>query len=107
MAKLLEENTPRFKTKIFTPAEINYCENKAEPAIHFAGRFAAKEAIKKALLSSNRKLNVPFNRLEIMNDENGAPLVKILPESQDKNSIRVSISHTEDFAIAFAVYFEP
>ncbi len=106
MAKLLGENNPRFKAKIFTPGEIKYCESKAEPAIHFAGRFAAKEAIKKALLSSNRKLNVPFNRLEIMNDENGAPLVKILSEVQDKIPIRVSISHTGDFAVAFAVHLE-
>ena len=41
----------RFKAHTFTKSEIDYCEEKDNPSIHYAGRFSAKEAIKKALLS--------------------------------------------------------
>ena len=44
MAKLLDDYGARFKNKTFTLNEIDYCDFKSNPAIHFAGRFAAKES---------------------------------------------------------------
>ncbi|MFQ6612240.1 MAG: holo-ACP synthase [Fidelibacterota bacterium] len=107
IANLLAEKNHQFKQKVFTPVEIEYCDRKPVPAIHYAGRFAAKEAIKKALLSSNRKTNVAFNKLEITNAENGAPVVQILSEKVGNIDLRLSISHTEEFAVAFAIALEP
>lgn len=49
IADLMARRGSRFIERCFTPAEIEYCRSKAEPAVHFAGRWAAKEAVYKAL----------------------------------------------------------
>lgn len=99
---LKSKNKNRFKTKIFTKKEIEYCDNKPQPMIHYAGRFAAKEAIKKAFLSSEIISNIPFHSIEIINEEGGNPLVNIHSNSIGLSTCKVSISHTEEFAVAFA-----
>ena len=45
--KSLAKHSPRFENKIFTDREINYCQSQADPAKHFAARFAVKEAVSK------------------------------------------------------------
>jgi holo-[acyl-carrier protein] synthase len=93
----------RFKKRVFTPAEIAYCERKGNPAVHFAGRFAAKEAIKKALLSSQLVSNIPWIQMEILADHNGAPHVTIHRALERCRSCQVSISHTAENAVAVAL----
>ena len=99
---LKSKNKNRFKIKTFTKKEIEYCGNKPQPMIHYAGRFAAKEAIKKAFLSSEIISNIPFHSIEIINEESGNPLVNIHSNSIVFSTCKVSISHTEEFAVAFA-----
>jgi len=89
----------KFLSRIFTEGEIEYCESKLNPAIHFAGRFAGKEAIKKAVLSSGLLKRISMKDIEII-PVNNIPRVKIL--SLD-NHINLSISHTQDFATATAI----
>ena len=55
MKKILKNNGTRFKNKIFSKTEINYCENKRDPGPFYAKRFAAKEAFSKALGTGIRK----------------------------------------------------
>jgi len=100
------DHSRQFKQRIFTTAEQQYCESKSNPAIHYAGRFAAKEAIRKAWMSRGDAPPVPsFHRIEILSDETGAPRVSSLPESSRSRQVVVSISHTDDHAIATAIIY--
>ena len=101
--KIIQKHSQRFKERTYTPIEIKYCNSKAVPPIHYAGRFAAKEAIKKALLSSGIISNIDFAAIEILSSESGAPKVQLNHPLLDKISCKVSISHTDDTAIAFAL----
>jgi len=67
---MLEKNGDRFKEKIFTNKEIAYCDGKSNPSIHFAGRFAAKEAIKKCIYSSGYNKEIAFSKIEILPESN-------------------------------------
>ena len=101
--KIIQQHSQRFIKRTYTPIEIKYCDSKAAPAIHYAGRFAAKEAIKKALLSSGIVSNIDFAAIEILSIESGAPEVQLNHPPLDQITCKVSISHTDDTAIAFAI----
>ena len=63
----------KFINKIFNPEEIEYCKNRKKPYIHYAGRFAAKEAIKKAILSLDNKLLISLKNILIHRLNSGEP----------------------------------
>jgi len=92
-----------FINRIFTENEINYCNNKVDSFIHFAGRFAAKEAITKALLSSEKIDSVNMKSIEIISGKNRKPEVNLIISSDLKFQCKVSISHTDEYAVAFAL----
>jgi len=93
----------KFKKRIFTEDEICYCSNKENSDIHFAGRFAAKEAITKALLSSERIDSISMKSIEIISGKNRKPEVNLTLSSKLQLQCKVSISHTDEYAIAFAL----
>ena len=102
------QNTKGFRERVYTKNEIEYAENKGEIVKyeHYAGRFAAKEAIYKAMSKINS--NITWTQIEILNDNNkGRPFVNIYDKEgnvrKDVNKIDVSISHIKEFAIANAV----
>lgn len=102
----IENIGDKFLNKIYTSKEIQYCENKNQSKYqHFAARFAAKEAIFKALNSIlSNKYIVSWQNIEILNFENGKPYVNFI----DINfcnilSIDISISHCKQYAVANAV----
>jgi len=98
---LNSKNKDRFLNKIFSDKEISNSEKKYNQSQYFSGRFAAKEAIKKALSSYNKN-NVPtFKSLEILNADNGKPYVSI--KSKQQSDIDISIAHDGNYAIAFCV----
>ena len=99
---MLKKHGNRFKQKTFTPDEIVYCDGKANPAIHYAGRFAAKEAIKKCIISSEAIDQIDFTAIEILNASNGAPVVSPI-NNLSTTDVKVSISHESDYAIAMAI----
>ncbi len=88
-----------FINMIFTKREIEYCRGKSEPYISFAGKFCAKEAVLKAVSTK-----IDMKEIEIVNDSSGKPEVYIW--GQRKENISCSISHTEDYAVAFVVVEE-
>ena len=91
----------RFLSKIFSRSEISDSKNRQNQSEYFSGRFAAKEAIKKALSSYNKTNVLSFKSLEILNSESGKPYVLISSERQA--NINISIAHDGNYAIAFCV----
>ena len=93
----------RFIDRIYTIHEQDYCNSKSKPEMHYAGRFAAKEAIIKAMKSSGFKQPTPFHSIEIKSGDGGEPIVNL--HFPCEGQCRVSISHTESHAIASAIFF--
>ena len=100
---IISSQGDKFINRIFTENEINYCNNKVDSFIHFAGRFAAKEAITKALLSSEIIGSVNMKSIEIISGKNRKPEVNLIISSELKFQCKVSISHTAEYAVAFAL----
>ena len=92
----------RFLNRIYTDIEQKYCDSKSNPSIHYAGRFAAKEAVMKALKSSGHYKPIPFTSIDVHSKNNGEPVVIL--SSDYKGKCRVSISHTDTFAMASAIF---
>jgi holo-[acyl-carrier protein] synthase len=100
--------SPGLRTKVFAPAEIAYCERMANPAQHFAGRFAAKEALLKALgIGLSGYLDLCDAAVE--NNERGAPYFTLTGElrtivsERGVKTIHLSISHIQLAASAVVI----
>ena len=100
---IIHKHSDRFKKHTFTENEKKYCDLKPNPAFHYAGRFAAKEAIKKALYSSKIINSIDFVDIEILNSDSGVPEVQLLHHELNNFHVKISISHIEEYAIAFAL----
>lgn len=96
-----------FKNKIYTQKEIEYCESKKNAKYqHYAGRFAAKEAIFKAVSQLlNDKFEISWKDAEILNDAQGKPTVSFTNSKlQEKiENIDISISHCKEYAVSNVV----
>jgi holo-[acyl-carrier protein] synthase len=105
---LLERYGDRFLTKVLHADEIAYCRSQARPAEHVAGRFAAKEAILKAL-GTGLFSGVPLPAIVVRRAPSGAPVVAMEGEAgaaaarAGVRTMHLSISHTASHALAFAV----
>lgn len=101
--KSIEELGEKFLNRVYTQKEIEYCESKkGQKYQHYAARFAAKEAIFKAISKElNDKYEIGWKDLEILNDEQGRPQVKI--KGVQKENIDISISHCKNYAVAMVV----
>ena len=100
--KLSDKLGRKFLDRIFTTSEQNYCDEKATPSIHYSGRFAAKESIVKALKSSGYDMPLVFKNIEILPSQSGAPLVSL--KFDISGECKVSISHTDNYATAMAIF---
>jgi holo-[acyl-carrier protein] synthase len=92
---------PGFRDRVLTPSEQEICFSGGDPAERVAGRFAAKEAVAKALGRSLGWLDV-----EILADEHGRPMVRLLngaSSAADGRTVMVSISHCRTHAVAYAL----
>jgi phosphopantetheine--protein transferase-like protein len=86
-----------FLNKVYTPAEVAYCNSKSSPAQHLAVRWCAKEAVVKALAGFDIS-DVTYKEIEIFKNENGVPQVKI--EKYPELKTTLSLSHTKTYALA-------
>lgn len=100
--KSIDEFGEKFLNKIFTQTEIEYCLSKARSDQHFAGRFAAKEAIAKALYQYGIE-TVDWLNIEITNSPKGIPQVALNNIDIKNAVVKVSISHSNENAIAYAI----
>jgi holo-[acyl-carrier protein] synthase len=95
-----------FKEKIFSVREIEYCESKRFPAQNYAARFAAKEALFKALGTGWRN-GQTFRDIEILGNALGNPEISLSGKTEEfykqnnLKNIQVSISHIKEYATAF------
>tara|TARA_Y100001970_G_scaffold248059_1_gene317310 strand:- start:4011 stop:4400 length:390 start_codon:yes stop_codon:yes gene_type:complete len=101
----------KFKKKLFTKFEINICDKRKNQAECFAKRFAAKEALFKAIGSKNK---LQFQDVEIRNNKSGAPNFRIKGNSlknlkeifkKDKFKIHLSLSDDKPWAVASVIVF--
>lgn len=88
-----------FLARIFTEQELENARKRVSIYQHLAGRFAAKEAVFKAL--GDEKLN--WKDIEIINDKKGKPCCKILNGRARGKKVQVSISHVKSYAVASAI----
>jgi holo-[acyl-carrier protein] synthase len=99
------ERNKNFLNRVFSEREIKYCKTKKNSIIHFAGRFAAKEAFIKAV--SNKKIKL--KEIETINDKSGRPdirltkVIKLNLKKKNANRINLSISHTDSTAVAVCI----
>jgi len=106
MQRAFDAHPERLEARLFTDAERAYCRQKAHAAQHFAARFAAKEALLKAL-------HVPeglrWHELEVVNDGDGAPTFRLsgnaaaAAKKLGVQNVHLSITHADDSAMAFVV----
>ena len=95
-----------FLDRIYTKREIEYCESKKIMKYqHYAVRFAAKEAIFKTISTKiDNKYSINWTNLEVLNDENGRPIVYIRDiELNNIKNIDISLSHCKEYATAVAI----
>ena len=94
----------RFINRIYTDREIEYCRGRLP---ELAGRFAAKEAVMKALGTGT--IGISWHNIEVLPKEDGAPLIhlsggaRIKAEEQGISDLAISLSHSKDYAIASVV----
>lgn len=103
--KALERWGDRLRERAFTPQELSLCLKKAQPGRHLALRFAAKEALLKAL-GIGMFQGVAWTEIEILNDPLGRPYMRVMGEAEkicrekEIKEIFVSISHEEEYGVA-------
>lgn len=106
MKTVVEKWGQRFLNRVFTKSEISYCYEKKEPYLSLAVRFAAKEALVKAVGSA---APVSLTDIEVMNMDSGKPLIKINGKLKDFFSVKsinkahLSLSHEHDYGVACVV----
>lgn len=102
----IEETEGRLCERVYTQKEVEYCESKnAQKYQHYAARFAAKEAVFKAISQLlDSKYGIDWKDIEILNDKDGRPYVHILNQNLEEiKSIDISISHCKTYAVASVV----
>lgn len=93
----LGRRTPRFLKRVFTSQEISYCRSKKNPWQHFAVRFAAKEAVWKAI----ERDGLSLRDISVSRDARGRPGVLI--KDRPVPGFKLSLSHSEQYALAVAI----
>jgi len=88
-----------FLDRVFTPGELANAKTRGHLHQHLAGRFAAKEAVFKALGDSR----LSWKDVEVLNDKEGKPFCKILNSKIKKVDVHISISHVKNYAVANAI----
>lgn len=108
IAKMIADHGDHFLERTFTAAEIAHCQQRREFAQHYAGRWAAKEAVMKALGTGFTK-DVGWTDIEIQVKPSGQPFVTLhgsarnYSDSLGIGKILVTISHTKAMATATAI----
>ena len=108
IGRMVERHGELFLNRVYTEREIRYCQERKRATEHFAGRWAAKEAILKCLGTGWTK-GISWTDMEIRNDLSGQPRVlmcgaaKDIAQSLRISDIMISISHCRAYATAYAL----
>ncbi len=108
MRRALERQGDRLMHRLFTTAEQDYCRRHRDPTPYFAARFAAKEALFKAL-GTGWTQGVTWLDAEVRREEGRAPRLVLFGRAADVSkslgarSIHISLSHSDETAVAFVI----
>jgi holo-[acyl-carrier protein] synthase len=108
IAQMIERHGELFIGRVYTPWEIEYCTARKAATQHYAGRWAAKEAILKCL-GTGWSRGISWTDMEVRNDEAGRPSVRLGGGAREKCEelgivdLQISISHCRTHATAFAI----
>src|SRR5437588_2543048 len=108
IGRMIEQHGEVFLTRVYTEREILYCQARKHATEHFAGRWAAKEAILKCLGTGWRR-GLCWTDMDIRNDTGGRPHVLLGGGARDQaeslgvSAVLVSISHCRAYATAYAI----
>ena len=97
---------PTMRARVFTPEEVAYCDSKARPAESYAGRFAAREAVIKALGGYRGKR---WQDISVTRAPSGAPAIRLTGNAKARadalgiDRILITFTHEKTNAVAFAV----
>src|SRR6516164_2586627 len=107
IGRMIEQHGELFLQRVYTPREIRYCQARKRSTEHFAGRWAAKEAVLKSL-GTGMTHGLCWNEIEVRNDPNGQPQIELCGATRDLaeklhiTEILISISHCRSYATAYA-----
>ena len=101
---MMDKYGDKFFRRVLTEKEIEYCKSyKANPEVHFAGRFASKEAYSKAI-GTGISREFGWKDIEILNDVKGKPYIHHIKENEFSHlRFEISISHTHEYGCAVVV----
>ena len=108
MRKAMERSKERFLLRLFTSDEQQYCNGYRDPVPHFAARFAAKEAVFKALGTGWAK-GVTWLDVEVQKEQQEAPRIALQGEAQKlcmakgASNVHLSLSHSDQWVVAMVV----
>jgi holo-[acyl-carrier protein] synthase len=108
IGKMIEQHGELFLRRVYTDREIRYCQSRKHAIEHFAGRWAAKEAILKAM-GTGWSRGIAWTHVEVRNGQDGQPRVMIggvareVARERGIGEILVSISHCRTYATAYAL----
>lgn len=104
LRQAVEKWGEEFLRRIFTETELKNAKSRISSSLyqHLAGRFAAKEAVFKAL--GDPKLN--WKEVQVINDKEGKPMCQVLNKNGSRIDVHISISHVKSYAVASAVVTE-
>lgn len=110
IAELLDRHPDRSRRRLFTEGERAYCDRRADPARHFAARFAAKEAAYKALAGSEDARHIHWHDIEVANSPlDGRPILLLHGRAARRATelevvaVHVTLTHSETVAAAVVV----
>ena len=108
IAKMIERHGELFVCRVYTPQEVDYCSARKAATQHYAGRWAAKEAVLKAI-GSGWVRGISWRDIEVHNQPGGKPTVLVRGGVRDAieklaiGEIFLSISHCRSHATAYAI----
>ncbi len=108
IARTFKRYDGRFLRRVFTECEADYCTSKPKPAQHLAARFAAKEAVAKAL-GTGISRGIAWRDIEVTRKPGQAPRIVLrgraekIAASLGISAVHISLTHSRDFAMAVAV----
>src|SRR5436190_22125066 len=108
IGRMIEQHGELFLSRVYTDREVRYCQARKRSLEHFAGRWAAKEAVLKCLGTGWRR-GLSWSDIEILNDASGKPQVLMCGAAKDQaqllhiSDILLTIAHCRAYATAYAL----
>lgn len=108
IGRMIQDHGESFLRRVYTEREIDYCNSRKQATEHFAGRWAAKEAVLKAI-GTGWIRGISWRDVEIRNNSGGAPWVVLhagtrdIAEARGVRKVLITISHCRTYATAYAI----